>query len=173
MDLRGKKSLLVYNYSNLPNFSTHENIFCWLLQLVQIRLRRVEILIRFVFLYLRIRAEFSKRLRKVSLNKGMLKCKTFIPTLSKLTRTCRRVLLWSPANQTYLSTQTLIRSSGRFLFYRHSSHELTRPNRRFPFSVVACADQTVSYLRHSPHKITCPYKKMFTFLCRRLHRLTR
>ena len=83
-DLRGNKSLLVYCYSSQPNFSTHENIFCWLLQPVQIRLRRVEFLIRFVFLYLRIRAEFSKRLRKVSLNKGMLKCKTFIPALSKL-----------------------------------------------------------------------------------------
>ena len=142
-DLRGNKSLLVYCYSSQPNFSTHENIFCWLLQPVQIRLRRVEFLIRFVFLYLRIRVEFSKRLRKVSLNKGMLKCKTFIPTLSKLTRTCRRVLLWLHTTQTYLSTQTLIGSSTCFLFNRQSSHKLTRPSKHFLFSVVACPDQTV------------------------------
>ena len=57
-----------------------------------------------VFPYFLICAEFSKRLRKVSLNKGILKCKTFIPTLSKLTRTCRRVLLWSHATQSYLPT---------------------------------------------------------------------
>ena len=91
MDLRGKKSLLVYCYSNLPNFSTHENTFGWLLQPVQIRLRRVEVLIKFVFPYLRICVEFSKCLRKVSPNKGMLKCKTLILNPSKLTRTCRRV----------------------------------------------------------------------------------
>ena len=65
-----------------------------------------------VFPYLRICIEFSKHLRQVSLNKGMLKWKTFIPTLSKLIRTCRRVLLWSHTTQTYLSTRTLIRSSG-------------------------------------------------------------
>ena len=135
-DLPGNKSLLVYCYSSQPNFSNHKNIFCWLLQPVQIRLRRLEFLIRFVFFYLRIRAEFS-------LNKGMLKCKTFIPTLSKLTRTCRRVLLWSHATQTYLSTQTLIRSSRCFLFYRHSSHKLTRPSRHFFFFAVACTDKTV------------------------------
>ena len=146
IDLRGKKSLLVYCYSNLPNFSTHKNIICWLVQPVQIQLRRVEFLIKSVFPYLRICVEFSKRLRKVSLNKGMLKCKTFIRTLSQLTPTCRRVLSWSHAAQTYLSTQTLIRSSGRIFccfFYRHSSHELTRPSRRFLFSVVSYADQTV------------------------------
>ena len=66
--------------------------------------RRVEFLIKSVFPYLLICAEFSRRLRKVSLNKGMLKYKPFVPTLSKLTRTCRRVLLWSHATQTYLST---------------------------------------------------------------------
>ena len=141
--MRGKKSILVHCYSNLPNFSTHENICCWLLQPVQIRLRRVEFLIKSVFLYLWIHPEFSKRLHKVSLNKRILKCKTFIPTLSKLTRTCGHVLLWLHATQTYLLTQTLICSFGRFLFYRHISHELTRPNRRFLFSVVAYADQTV------------------------------
>ena len=93
-DLRSKKSLLVYCYSNLPNFSTHENIFYWLLQPDQIRFRRVEFLIKFVFPYLWICAEFSKRLLKVSLNKGMLKCKTFSPTRSKLNRAYRRVLFY-------------------------------------------------------------------------------
>ena len=66
--------------------------------------RRVEFLIKSVFPYLLICAEFSRRLRKVSLNKGMLKYKPFIQTLSKLIRTSRRVLLWLHATQTYLST---------------------------------------------------------------------
>ena len=93
MNLRVKKSLLVYCYSNLTNFSTHENIFCWLLQPVQIRLRRVEFLIKFVFPNLMIHVEFSKCLFNVSLNKGKLKCKSFILTSSKLTCTCRHVFL--------------------------------------------------------------------------------
>ena len=105
MNLRVKKSLLVYCYSNLPNFSTHENIFCWLLQSVQIRLRRVEFLIKFVFPNLMIHVEFSKCLFNVSLNKGKLKCKSFILTSSKLTCRCRHVFL-SHATHTYSSTQT-------------------------------------------------------------------
>ena len=176
-DLRGKKSLLVYCYSNRPNFSTHENTTCWLLQLLQIKLRRVKFLIKFAFPYLRIRAEFSKLLRKVSLNKGMLNCKAFIPTLSKLTCTCRHVLLWSHASQTYLSTQTLIRSSGSFhltviarmsfLVPADISFSLSCPIQTKP------STRTFSYHRNRPHKITCPYKQTFTFLCCSLHRPTR
>ena len=105
-DLRSNKSLLVYCYSSQSNFSTDENNFCWFLQSVQIQLQGVEFLIKFVFLYLRIRAEISKRLLKVSLNKGMLKCKIFIPTLSKLTRMCRCVLLWLHATQTDQTVHT-------------------------------------------------------------------
>ena len=102
---------------------------------------------------------------------------TFIPTLSKLTHTCRRVLLWLHSIQTCLSTQTLIRSSGRFLFTviaRTSllvpadiSFYLSRPIQTKP------SIQMFSYQRHGPHKITCPYKQAFTFLCRSLHRSTR
>ena len=76
----------------------------------------------------------------------MLKCKTFILTPSKLTRTCRRVLL-SHATQIYSSTQTVHlgcdSSIWAFSFYCHSSHELTRPSRRFLSSAVAYTDQTV------------------------------
>ena len=107
----------------------------------------------------------------------MLKCKTFIPTLSKLTRTCRRVLLWSHATQTYLSTQTLIHSSGCFLFtviactsllvQADISFSLLWPIQTKPSTL------TFSYHRHNTHKITCLYKQTFTFLCRSLHRPTR
>ena len=165
LDLWRKTSLLVYCCSNLPNFSTHKNIFCWLLQPVQIPLRRVEFLIKFIFPYLQICVEFSKCLRKVALNKRMLNCKIFIPTLRKLTRTCRRVLLWLHATQTYLSTQTLIRSSGRFLFTVIARTSLL-VQADISFSL------SFSYHRHNPHKITCPYKQMFTSLCRSLHRPT-
>ena len=80
----------------------------------------------------------------------MLKCKTFILTPSKLTCTCRHVLL---SHATHTRPQrhfffcrhpfSLIRPSGRFLFYCHSSHELTRPNRRFLSFAVAYTDQAV------------------------------
>ena len=125
MNLRDKKSLLIYCYSNLPNFSTNEYIFCWLLQPVQIQLRRVEFSTKFIFPYLMIHVEFSKCLCKVSLKKGMPKWQTFILTPSKLTCTCRHVLL-PHATHTGSSTQTffslcrrpfrLIRPSARFLF---------------------------------------------------------
>ena len=139
--------------------------------------RRVEFLIKPVFPYLLICAEFSKHLRKVSLNKGMLKCKTFIPTLSKLTRTCRRVLSWSHATQTYLSTLTLICSSGCFLFTVIAPTSLLAPA-DISFSLLQPVQtkpstRMFSYHRHSPHKITCPYKQVFTFLCRSLQRPTR
>ena len=104
----------------------------------------------------------------------MLKCKTFIPTLCKLTRTCRRVLLWSHATHTYLSTKTLIRSSGRFLFIVIARTSLLVPADvsfflSWPMQ-TKWSTRTFSYLRH---KITCPYKQMFTFLCHSLHRPTR
>ena len=144
MDLRDKKSLLVYCYSNLPNFSTHENIFCWLLQPVQIRLRRVEFLIKFVFPNLMIHVEFAKCLFNVSLNKGMLKCETFILTSSKLTCTCHIHLLVHTDIFFFCRCPfRLIRPSGRFLFYCHSSYELTRPSRCFLSFAVAYTDQAV------------------------------
>ena len=107
----------------------------------------------------------------------MLKCKTFIPTLTKLNRTCRHVLLQSHATQTYLSTQTLIRSSGCFLFtiiartsllvQVETSFSLSWPLQIRPFR------QTFSYHRHNPHKVTRLYKQTFTFLCCSLNRSTR
>ena len=150
MNLRDKKSLLVYCYSNLPNFSTHENIFGWLLQSVPDSITKGRAFDKVVFPNLMIHVEFSKCLCHVSLNKGMLKCKTFILTPSKFTCTCRHVLL-SHAIYTYSSTDIffcrrpfrLIRPSGRFLFYCHSSHELTRPSRRFLSFAMAYTDQTV------------------------------
>ena len=118
-------------------------------------------MIKFVFLYLRIYAEFSKRLCKVSLNKGMLKCKTFIQTLSKLTRRCRRVLLWSHATQTYLSTKTLIRSSGCLLFTVITRTSLlVQADISFSLSwsvQTKTSIWTFSYRRYNPHKITGPY----------------
>ena len=104
--------------------------------------RRVEFLIKSVFPYLLIFVRFSKCLCKVSLNKGMLKCKTFILTLSKHTCTYRRVLLQLHTTRIYLSMQTLIHSSKMFSFQCHNSHKLTHPSRHY-FSVVACTDQTV------------------------------
>ena len=84
---------------------------------------------------------FSKRHRKVSLNKEMLKCKTFTPTLNKLTRTCRRVLLGRHPN---LPVHTGFDSFIWTLsFYRLNSHELTRPSRRFFLSIVTYTDQTI------------------------------
>ena len=59
----------------------------------------------YVFDEVWIRFEFSKCLHKVSLNKGMLKCITFILTPSKLTLTCRHIFL-SNVTQTCLSIQT-------------------------------------------------------------------
>ena len=64
---------------------------------------RVEFLLKSVLPYLLIFYKFSKCLCKVSLNKRMLKCKTFILILSKHTCTYRRVLLWLHATRTYLS----------------------------------------------------------------------
>ena len=130
-----------------------------------------------MFPYLLIRAEFSKRLCKVSLNKGMLKSKTFIPTLSKLIRTCMHLLLWSHATQTYLSTKTLIRSSGGFLFTDIAPTSLLVPadvafSLSWPMQTKP-STRTFSYLRHNPHKITCPYKQTFNFLCHSLHKPTR
>ena len=128
-------------------------------------------------LYIQICAQFSKRLRKVSLNKRMLKCKTFIPTLSKLNRTCRSVLLWPHAAQTYLSTQTLIRSSWCFLFT-----VIARPSLvvlAYIFFSMSWPVQTkpstrmFSFHRRSPHKITYPCKQAFVFLYCSLHRQTR
>ena len=106
----------------------------------------------------------------------MLRCKTFIPTPSKLTRTCRRVLLWSHATQTYLSTYTLIRSSGYFLFTVIARTSLLVPADIF-FSLswpvqTKPSTRMSSYHWHSPNKITCPYKQAFTFLYRSLHRPT-
>ena len=90
----------------------------------------------------------------------MLKCKTFIPTLSKLTRTCRRVLLWSHATHTYLSTQTLIRSSGCFRFTVIARTSLLVPaNISFSLSLpvqTKPSTRIFSQHQHSPHKITCP-----------------
>ena len=107
----------------------------------------------------------------------MLKCKTFIPTLTKLTRTCRRVLSQSHATQTYLSIQTLFRSSGCFFFtiiartrllvQAEISFSLSWPLQTKPFG------QTFSYHRHNPHKVTRPYKQTFTFLFCSLNRSTR
>ena len=139
--------------------------------------RRVEFLIKSVFPYFLICAEFSKRLRKVSLNKGMFKCKTFIRTFKKLTRTCRRALLWSHATQTHLPTQTMIRSSGCFLFTVIACTSLLVP--AYIFLSLSWRVQTkpstrtFSYHWHSTHKITSPYKKGLTFLCRSLQRTTR
>ena len=134
-------------------------------------------MIKSVFPYLLICAEFSRRLRKVFLNKGMLKYKPFIQTLSKLIRTCRCVLLWLHSTQTYLFTYTFIRSSRCFLFTviaRTSLHipadisfSLSWPVQTKPSTLM------FSYHQHSPQKITCPYKQGFTFPCGSLHRPTR
>ena len=106
----------------------------------------------------------------------MLKCKTFIPTLSKLTRTCRNVLSWSHATQTYPSTQTLIRSSGCFLFtVIVGTSLLVQTDISFSLSWLVQTKsytRTFSYHPHNPHKITCPYIQTFTFLCNSLLRLT-
>ena len=169
LDLWSKTSLLVYCCFSLPNFSTHKNIFCWLLQPVQIPLRRVEFLIKFISPYLQVCAEFSKLLRKAALNKRMLNCKIFIPTLSKLTRRCRRVLLWSHATQTYLSTQALILSSGRFFFTVIARTSLLiQADIFFPLSwpvQTKPSTRTFSYHRHNPHKITCPYNGLHRPTC--------
>ena len=103
------------------------------------------------------------------------KFKTFIPTLSKITRTCRRVLLWSHSTQTYQPTQT--HSSGCFLFTVIVRMSLFVPAGIF-FSLswpvrTKSSTRMFSYHRHSPHKITCPYKQAFIFLYRSLHRPTR
>ena len=150
-----KKSLLDYCYSNLPNFSTHENTFCWLLQPVQIRLRSVEFLIKFVFLYLQIRVEFSKCLRN------------------------RRVLL-SHATDLLVHTDSpfrLIRPSGRFLFTVIARTSLLVPadvSFLLPWPIqTKPSTRTFSYRSHSPQRLSCPHIQAFTFLCRSLHRPTR
>ena len=129
MDLRGKKSLLVQCYSNLPNYSTHENIFCWLLQLVQIRLRRVKFLIKFVFSCLWFHEEFSKCHRKASLNKGILKWKIFTLTPGELNYTRRHVFLYR-STLAYSSTKTFSSLCG-------GPFRLTCPRGRFLSTVIA------------------------------------
>ena len=138
-DLGSNKSLLVYCYSSQPNFSTHENNFSWLLQPVQIRLQRVEFLIKFVFLYFSIRAEFSKHLPKVSLSKGMLKCKIFIPTLNKLTLG-EDVYYYGhmPLRETKPSTR-------RFSYHRHN-----------PYKTICLYKQMFTFLCCSLHRPTRP-----------------
>ena len=178
MDLRGKKSFLVYCYSNLPNFSIHENILCWLLQPLRIRLRKVKFLIKFVFPYLRICSEFSKCLCKVSLNRKMLKCIIFILAPSKVTLACRHISL-SHVTQIYSSTQTCSVHTQTFSFYCHSSHWFTCPNRHFLLSAGAYVGQTIHtgvflslFLPHSSHRLTYLHTQTFTFLCRGLNKPT-
>ena len=137
---------------------------------------RVEFLIKSVFPYLLICAEFSKYLRIVSLNKGMLKCKTVIPTLSKFTGTCRQLLLWLHAFQTYLSTYTLIHSSGCFLFTVIAHTSLLVPT-DFSFSLLWPVEtkpstRMFSYHQHNPHNITCPCKHLLSSVAAYMGQLT-
>ena len=129
----------------------------------------MKFLTNFVFPYLRIHVELSKCLRKVSLNKRLLKCKTFALTPSKLTITCKHVFL-PDMTQIYSSTQIYSVHTQTFSFYCHSLHGVTRPSRRFLFSAFAYIGQTVhtdvflpltkpAYVNFSTHTQT------FTFLC--------
>ena len=88
-------------------------------QPVQIRLQRVKFLLKFLFPCFRFRVELSKYLRKVCLNKGMLKCKTFMLTPSELTHTNRHVFLSHPT-LALSSTQT-------FSFLYRGLHRPTQP----------------------------------------------
>ena len=76
-------------------------------------------MLKFVFPCFRFRVELYKCLRKVSLNKGMLKCKTFMLTPSELTHTNRHVF-WSHPTPAMSSTQT-------FSFLCRGLHRPTHP----------------------------------------------